>query len=282
VGERKTKAAVLGKPIAHSLSPVVHRAGYAAVGLSDWEYSVIECAEAELAGVVSALGPEWVGLSLTMPLKEAALDVAGEVSPLAAAIGAANTLVRRGSTWYADNTDAPGIVDALRWAELSTVDTVAVLGAGGTARAVLAAAADLGASVTLYARRADAIDELRPVAARLGIRANAADWSAAAHCGKADVVISTVPAGVADELAPAVAWRHDGVLLDAVYDPWPTRLAAAARGHGCRVVSGLDLLLAQAVRQFLLFTGEPAPVDAMRRALLAAAARRENGRSDRG
>jgi shikimate dehydrogenase len=276
------KAAVLGKPIAHSLSPVVHRAGYSAAELSDWEYSAIECAEVELAGVVSGLGADWVGLSLTMPLKEVALDVAGDVSPLAAALGAANTLVRRGSTWYADNTDAPGIVDALRWADVSTVDSVAILGAGGTARAALAAAANLGASVTLYARRADAIGELRPVATRLGIRVNAADWTAAPHCGRADLVISTVPAGVADELAPTIAWRRDGVLLDAVYDPWPTPLAAAARAHGCRVASGLDLLLAQAVRQFVLFTGEPAPIEAMRRALLAAAARRGTGRSDHG
>jgi shikimate dehydrogenase len=276
------KAAVLGKPIAHSLSPVVHCAGYAEAGLSGWEYSTIECAEAELAGVVSGLGPEWAGVSLTMPLKEVALDVASEVSPLASALGAANTLVRRGSVWYADNTDAPGLVDALRRAEVSTVDSVAILGAGGTARAALAAAAELGASVTLYARRPDAIDELRPVVARLGLRVNPADWAAADQCGKADVVISTVPAGVADELAPTVTWRREGVLLDAVYDPWPTPLATAARACGCRVVSGLDLLLAQAVRQFVLFTGSPAPVEAMRRALQAAAARRGTGRSDRG
>ena len=110
------RAAVLGKPIAHSLSPVLHQAGYAAVGLTGWEYTAVECAESELAGLVAGLDGSWAGLSLTMPLKEVALRVATAVSPLATALGAANTLVRREDGWYAENTDAPGMVDALRWA----------------------------------------------------------------------------------------------------------------------------------------------------------------------
>ena len=102
------RAAVLGKPIAHSLSPVIHNAGYAALGLTDWSYTAIECDEAELPGLVAGLGPEWAGLSLTMPLKEVALSVATTSSPLAATVGAANTLVRRPDGWYATNTDVDG------------------------------------------------------------------------------------------------------------------------------------------------------------------------------
>jgi shikimate dehydrogenase len=267
------RAAVLGKPVGHSLSPVIHNSGYAAAGLHGWEYSAIECAEAELPDLVAGLGPEWTGLSLTMPLKETAISVADSVSPLAAALGAANTLVHRGRSWHADNTDAPGMVDTLRAAGVSTVDAVAVLGAGGTARAALAAAAQLNATVTMYARRPAAIDELRPVADRLGVGLTGAPWSAAAACAGADAVISTVPKGVADELATA-PWRAGCVLFDATYDPWPTPLAAAAEGAGCRIVSGLDLLLAQAVHQFVAFTGVSAPVAAMRSALLAAASAR--------
>ena len=266
-------AAVLGKPIAHSLSPVLHNAGFAAAGLSGWRYTAIECAEAELADLVAGLGPEWVGLSLTMPLKEVALVVAGRVSPVAAALGAANTLVPRADGWYAENTDAPGMVDALRSAGLSTVDSVAILGAGGTARAALAAAQRLGARrVTVYARRPEAVDALRPVAGHLDLPLAYADFGGAADCGYADLVISTVPKGVADALT--VAWRPQTVLFDALYDPWPTPLAAAALAAGCPIVSGLDLLLTQALHQFALFTGRPAPADAMREALFTAAARR--------
>jgi shikimate dehydrogenase len=273
---------VLGNPVGHSLSPVIHNCGYAAAGLTNWRYGAIECAEAELADLLGRLGPEWAGLSLTMPLKEVGLIVADTVAPLAAALGAANTLVRRDDGWYADNTDAPGMVDALRSAGISTVDTMAVLGAGGTARAALAAAARLGAAVTVYARRPEAVDELRPVAERLGVALRCAPWTAAAGCGGAQVVISTVPKGVADPLAAAVRWRDGGVFFDAVYDPWPTPLAAAASAAGCRIVSGLDLLLAQAVPQFVAFTGVAAPVEAMRAALFAAAAARQGDPEGRG
>jgi len=267
------RAAVLGKPIAHSLSPVLHNSGYAAAGLVDWRYTAIECAEAELADLLTRLGPEWAGLSLTMPLKEVALAVADEVTPVAEALGAANTLVRGPRGWLAENTDAPGMVDALAEVSVSTVDTVAVLGAGGTARAALAAAARLGAaSVDVYARRVEAVAQLRPVADRLGLGLSHVDFGEAARCGAADLVISTVPKGVADTVV--VDWRPGAVLFDAIYDPWPTPLAAAAQAAGARIVSGLDLLLTQAVHQFRLFTGVPAPVAAMRTALWEAAARR--------
>src|SRR5690349_546674 len=125
------RAAVLGKPIAHSLSPVIHNAGYAAAGLDAWCYEAHECDEAQLAGFVAGLDETWVGLSLTMPLKEVALTVAADVSPRALALGAANTLVRRPAGWWAENTDAPGMVDALRSAGVVRPGRVSVLGAGG-------------------------------------------------------------------------------------------------------------------------------------------------------
>ncbi|MFI7429083.1 shikimate dehydrogenase [Micromonospora sp. NPDC049836] len=266
------RAAVVGKPIAHSLSPVIHQAGYAAAGLTGWSYTRIECAADELAGLVAGLGPEWAGLSVTMPGKEAALALAGEASPVAAAVGAANTLVRRcDGTWYADNTDVTGMVDVLTAAGVPAGATVTLLGAGGTARAALAAAARLGAAeVTVVARRPEAVHELRPVARSVGVPLTGAGWDGAPAHARADVVISTVPKGVADPLAENFDWRPGTVFFDALYDPWPTPLAAAALAAGCRVVSGLDLLLAQAVDQFAQFTGVPAPVEAMRAALAAA------------
>ncbi|TCB95307.1 shikimate dehydrogenase [Micromonospora zingiberis] len=266
------RAAVLGKPIAHSLSPVIHNAGYAAAGLDGWSYTRIECAAAELPDLVAGLGPEWAGLSVTMPGKEAALVVAAEVSPVAAAVGAANTLVRRpDGSWYADNTDVTGMVEVLTEAGVREGATVTVLGAGGTARAALAAAARLhAAGVTVVARRPAAVAELAPVAHTLGLTVTAAPWSDAAALAEADVLISTVPKGAADELAGTVRWRPGTVVFDAIYDPWPTPLAASAGAAGCRIVSGLDLLLAQAVGQFEQFTGIPAPRAAMSAALSAA------------
>ncbi|GAB3958762.1 shikimate dehydrogenase [Micromonospora vulcania] len=265
----RRRAAVLGKPIAHSLSPVIHNAGYVAAGLTGWSYTRIECAAAELPDLVAGLGPEWAGLSVTMPGKEAALAVADAAAPVAAAVGAANTLVRRpDGSWYADNTDVAGMVDVLTAAGVVTGATMTVLGAGGTARAALAAAARLScSSVTVVARRSEAIDELRPVADTLGVVLTAGDWADAPRHLSADVVVSTVPKGVADPLAGAVTGRPGAVFFDALYDPWPTPLAASAVAAGLRVVSGLDLLLAQAVGQFEQFTGVAAPVEAMRAAL---------------
>ncbi|NJP33836.1 shikimate dehydrogenase [Micromonospora thermarum] len=266
------RAAVVGKPIAHSLSPVIHNAGYAAAGLAGWSYTRFECAESELPGLVAGLGPEWAGLSVTMPGKEAALAVAAAASPVATAVGAANTLVRRpDGTWYADNTDVAGMVEVLADAGVRPDATVTVLGAGGTARAAVAAAARLRArAVTVVARRAEAIDDLRPVAGAVGVPLVGAPWDDATGQAGADVVISTVPKGVADPLAASVTWRPGTVLFDALYDPWPTPLAAAARTAGCRIVSGLDLLLAQAIGQFEQFTGVPAPRAAMAAALAEA------------
>jgi shikimate dehydrogenase len=268
------RAAVCGKPIGHSLSPVVHSAGYAAAGLLTWTYTAIECAETELAGLVAGLGPEWAGLSLTMPLKEVGLTLAAAASPVATAIGAANTLVRRpDGTWFADNTDVPGMVRVLSDAGLAPDPAVTVLGGGGTARAALAAATILGArEVTVVTRRPEVREALAPAADALGVKLIAAGWADAVAAFDADAVISTVPKGAADTLATAVRWRPGTVLFDAIYDPWPTPLAASAAGHGIAVVSGLDLLLAQALGQFEQFTGvTPAPETAMRAALTAAA-----------
>ncbi|QSB03880.1 shikimate dehydrogenase [Natronoglycomyces albus] len=264
------RAAVLGSPIAHSLSPVIHNAGFAAAGLIDWSYDKHQVSEDELASFVAGLGAEWVGLSLTMPLKEVALDVADEVRPIARLLGAANTLVRHEGGWIADNTDAAGLVDALAEAGVCAGGRVAILGAGGTARAALGAAAQLGAvGVTVYARREAAIDELKPAAEALALPLHPATWDEARAAGEADIVISTVPKGVADDLE--ITWHPAGVLFDVVYDPWPTALAAKAEEAGCLVLPGHELLLAQAVRQWKLFTGrKDAPVAQMRSALATA------------
>lgn len=260
------RAAVLGSPVAHSLSPVLHTAAYAALGLDGWTYTAHECIESGLAAFVDGLDGGWAGLSLTMPLKRVALDVADETSPLAAAVGAANTLLV-GDRRYADNTDVAGIVAALG----PVAGRAVVLGAGGTARAALAALRELGVdTVDVLVRDVGRTAELRAAAERLGTApgVHAALADPARFVDGADVVVSTLPAGAADH----VACRGAGTVLDAVYAPWPTRFAAQATG--ARVVSGLEMLLHQAVAQVELMTGRPGPVAAMSAALDAAVAAR--------
>ncbi|NMI01020.1 shikimate dehydrogenase [Pseudonocardia acidicola] len=269
------RAAVLGSPIRHSLSPVLHGAAYAALGLDGWSYDAHECDEAGLPGFVDALGPEWAGLSLTMPLKRVALQVADRVCPLAEATGAANTLVLGPGGRLAENTDVIGIVAALREAGAGRAGRAVVLGAGGTAQAALAALRELGTDDPLVLVRDTArAGELQAAADRLGVsptvRAALTDPArAAAELADADVVISTLPAGAADALA-AASWSPSTTVVDVIYAPWPTAFAAGAAAAGCTVVSGLAMLLHQAVAQVELMTGRPGPVEAMRAALDAA------------
>src|SRR4051812_35142132 len=194
------RAAVLGFPIEHSLSPALHAAAYAALGLTGWSYDRIACREGELAPLVDRLGPEWVGLSLTMPLKRVALDVADEVSPLAAAVGAANTLLLAGRR-RAENTDVAGIVGALREAGVAGLDSAVVLGAGGTAQAALAALAELGVRApTVLVREPARAADLRAAAQRLGVRPDIRPGLLDGPIPPADVVLSTLPSGAADPL----------------------------------------------------------------------------------
>jgi shikimate dehydrogenase len=276
VDQTVRRAAVLGSPIKHSLSPVLHGAAYQALDLLDWHYDEIECDEASLPSLVDSMGPEWAGLSLTMPLKRVALTVADEVSPLAKAVGAANTLVfTPAGGRRADNTDVGGVVSALREAGLTRVERAVILGAGGTAQSALAAVRELGdQSPTVLVRNLTRTCELRATAERLGMRPTISDGLFTAPLPAADLVISTLPGGAADPLS-ASRWKPDTMVLDVVYTPWPTPFAGSALAAGCRVVSGLTVLLYQAVAQVELMTGHPGPVEAMRTALLAAVAARQ-------
>jgi shikimate dehydrogenase len=259
------RAAVLGRPVGHSLSPVLHTAAYAALGLADWSYTAVDCGEDELPGLLAGLGPEWAGLSLTMPLKRVALAAADAVDPLAAAVGAANTLLLGGRR-RAYNTDVAGIAAALREAGATQPRSAVVLGAGGTAQAALAALRTLGLDgVVVLVRDPGRAGELRAAGDRLGV---AVDVRAGlpGPVPAADLVVSTLPAGAADRLRPPAG----AVVLDVVYAPWPTPFAAAAEAAGGTVVSGLAMLLHQAAAQVELMTGHPAPVPAMRAALDAA------------
>lgn len=267
-GAEIRKAAVLGSPIAHSRSPQLHLAAYRALGLP-WTYERIECTAEQLPELVDGLGPEWVGLSVTMPGKEAALAYATERTERAELVGSANTLVRIDGGWRADCTDVDGVLGALRGGGVDTLSEAMVLGAGGTARPALLALAELGATaVTIVARDAGRAASAVDLAHRLELAATVIGFDPAvvgATARRSGAAVSTVPPAAAAVVADAVAAAP--VVLDAIYNPWPTPLAEAVVGAGHTVVSGLDMLINQAYGQVEQFTGRPAPRAAMAAAL---------------
>ncbi len=259
------RAAVLGSPIAHSLSPVLHRAAYAELGLP-WQYDAIDVAAGDLAEFLATCDDNWVGLSLTMPLKEVVLGMLDQVSDLAAKTRSANTVLRRDGLLVGYNTDVAGIQWALEGAATDTRGSAAIFGAGATARSGVAALGALGFSdVVVVARRPEAVATMADAAGISGIALATEPWSRGTEVLGSDVVISTVPVGVADELARSVP-HQPGVLLDVVYAPWPSVLAKSWRDQGGIVVGGFEMLLGQAIRQVELMTGTTAPVAAMRAA----------------
>jgi len=269
------RAAVLGSPIGHSLSPALHLAAYRALHLSDWAYEVHQVEAPSLPAFVAALGPEWAGLSLTMPLKEAAFEVADEVSDLAREVGAINTLVRRvDGGWRGHNTDVYGVSQALREAGCERVASALVLGSGATARSVVAALATLGCPRVTFAVRSAARPETLTQAARAGLEVDVVGLGEVADVlDGSQVVVSTLPATAwADLLFPKGSRLADHLLLDVVYAGWPTPLARMFGAAGARVVSGFEMLLHQAAEQVYQMTGLRPPVDQMRAAGLAAMA----------
>lgn len=303
--ERPRRAAVIGRPVAHSLSPVLHRAAYADLGLDDWSYEAIDLGPEELPGLLAELaaapgprGPEraWAGLSVTMPHKQAILPLLDVVDPLAHSVGAANTVIAQrsgaGPALLAGfNTDVAGIAEAVRETRGAGGGSgregrgALVLGSGATACSALAALVELGAGpITVAARRHAGPGRALSAAHRMGLEIEALTWSpgdeasdarVAQLAARAGTVVSTLPAGAADALAAHLAGARGGrgpagVLLDVVYDPWPSPLAAAWRGAGAALAPGWLMLLHQAVAQVRLMTGRSPRVEPMREALGAA------------
>ncbi len=273
------RCAVLGAPIAHSLSPALHRAAYAELGL-DWRYDAIEVDAARLPAFLDGLDATWRGLSLTMPLKRAVLPLADSVDAWAELAGAANTLVLEAGARAAYNTDVPGAREALRERSERALGSAVVLGGGATAASTLLALADLGCrDAVLAVRDRSRAEETATVVRR---HPEAPELSVVTldslTAVEADVVVSTVPAAAQDDVLRA-ALRAVPIVFDVVYDPWPTPLAHDAVASGRVLVSGLDLLAHQAVLQVRLMTGRSVGVEVLRRAGEQELARRSVHRS---
>jgi shikimate dehydrogenase len=257
------RCAVLGSPIEHSLSPALHAAAYASLGLK-WSYERVEVDRKQLGPFVDSLDASWRGLSLTMPLKEAVLEL-GEVNELARLAGGGNTLILERGTRRVYNTDVGGLTWAVRQATAASVPRVTILGAGATARAALIAVAQLGAQqVSVLVRTPSRSESLRALGHQVGVELDIRPWSV--QLPDADLVVSTVISGAADSTARAVA-DSAPVIVDVIYDPWPTVLAMTAQQAGCTVISGRDLLVGQALLQIELMTGRSVGADVLYAAL---------------
>ncbi|PZE65379.1 shikimate dehydrogenase [Curtobacterium sp. MCBD17_021] len=255
----RTQLAVLGSPIAHSLSPALHAAAYDVLGLP-FSYGRHEIASGELAAFVAGLGPEWRGLSLTMPLKREVLPLLDRTTPLVDELGVANTVAFRqeGSSVVlaGANTDVAGLVRPV--AALGHVPGEAtILGGGATAASALTASLRLGASlVRVFLRDTGKAGDLVMLAARLGVTLEVHPLDDLSSAGPMGFVVSTLPGGAADDL-PLVPSGPDAVLFDVAYEPWPTRASTAWNAAGGRVLNGLDMLSEQAVGQIRFFlTGD--------------------------
>lgn len=278
---RVNRLEVWGDPISHSRSPQLHKAAYAALGY-DWAYGRRRVEERSFESELRGLDSSWRGLSLTMPLKGVAFAAAAERDRRAELTGAVNTLLLDPAGRHRGfNTDVGGIVRALTEEGVRFVRDARIVGAGATAASALVALAELGANrVEVVARRREAVDPLRSLGEALGVRVSGNSFEASEY-GAVTVTVATLPgdARVADTTASALA-RAGGLLFDVVYGHWPTPLSRAWEAAGASGVSGLGMLLHQALLQVRIFAlgdaaaelpGETAVLDAMRRSLEAPA-----------
>ena len=255
-GAGRTRLAVLGSPIAHSKSPLIHNAAYDVLGLP-WTYDRSEVTGAALGDYLGTLDESWRGLSLTMPLKRDVLPFLTDSDPLVDTVGAANTVLFGDDRIRGFNTDVFGVEQSFRDAGVTSLGTVLVLGGGATAASVIAGVARLGASaVTLSVRTPTKAQALAVLGARLGIDVVVRTWGDVADVTP-DAVVSTVPGGQNDLEFPAPLRAHS-VLFDVAYDPWPSNAAQQWMDVGGGVIPGIDLLVNQAVGQIRVFVaGDP-------------------------
>lgn len=269
-------AAVIGSPIAHSLSPVIHRAAWQQLGIDGWEYRRAEVTEESLPTFIGQLDESFRGLSVTMPCKQAVMPLLDAIDPLASAVGAVNTVVPSAGMLAGFNTDVTGIASAIRRAcsrsGVPVPSSALVLGARATASSALAALGELGiTTTTVAARRFGGPGSVISAASRLGVSVEQVMWSdvsaVASAAARADVLISTLPAGVADAIASRLAPREGQILLDVIYSPRDTALRTTFEKAGGVVAEGTDMLVYQGAAQVQLMTGRSPDPAVMRHAL---------------
>lgn len=262
------KAAVLGSPISHSLSPIIHRAAYFELGLAA-SYEAIEVGAGELKKFLDSLDNSWTGFSLTMPLKEEVLKLADFIDPIASKITSANTLFKGGPGWSATSTDITGIKSVIASNCNREIDSVLVIGAGATARAVVGACDLIAQKITVMSRSPARISQMLPCASRAKL--DFISWGQDSLIGKVDLVVNTTPKFVADSLASQLSSKPHGALLEVLYQPWPTALLSRWQSLGADTIDGLELLINQGMDQIEIFTGKTLDRAALSKVMRSAA-----------
>lgn len=270
--------AVLGSPIRHSLSPVLHRAAYAELGL-DWTYDAVEVGEPDLAAFMDGLDATWRGLSLTMPLKRSVIALLDDREDVVRATGVANTVVLEAGRRLGYNTDIPGSENAIRERTGASLHSAIILGGGATAASLGWALTDLGCGeVRFFVRNPATVAETVAVIKQhpRSPRVELGTFAELGEARAADVIASTIPVEAqTSALMDSMEHSGAGVVFDVIYDRWPTPLARWAVAEGRTLVSGLDLLCHQAALQVELMTGQVPSVAIMREAGLKELAARE-------
>lgn len=246
------KAGVLGSPISHSLSPLLHTTAYRALAI-DGEYKAYEVASGGLKEFLLDQGKALNCLSLTMPLKEEALTFADHVSTISRQIASGNTLYKKEDGWHLTSTDVEGFSFALAGAGNLSTQTVLIIGAGATARAVAAACNREATSITVVGRSASRHESIRLAAPLCSI--NFVDWDSQVDLDIFDLVVNTTPADTAALFLERVN-DPKGVFFEVIYNPWPTALLDKWRRAGGSYVDGLDLLIHQAISQIEVFADQ--------------------------
>lgn len=258
------KAAVLGSPIAHSLSPRLHMAAYEFLKI-DGTYTSFDVPAGTLKNFLSDKSDSWTGFSLTMPLKEEALSCVELVEPLVQRIQSGNTLVKESSGWKLFSTDVLGFRNAWRMHNVNNPSSVVIIGSGATARAALAAFDTSGTKFRVIHRNSEREDSMKKCRVDSSIEFH--PWIFDNFILQADLVINTTPKLALDGFSPEISSKPQGTFFDVIYNPWPTHFAQAWKGQGGKVIGGLDLLIAQGVEQIKLFSKSTLPTDELTRYL---------------
>jgi shikimate dehydrogenase len=253
MSQQLIRVAVIGHPITHSLSPVLHRAAFEFLGING-TYDAIEVGPGQLADFFQAEAGNFDYLSITMPLKEEALALKVSMDSLIARVQTANTLYRAHEEWHLTSTDGAGFLEALNVRGNTSFDSVLVLGAGGTARAVVGALDSCSAKVTVLGRTSS-----RKSALESAVQSSEFEyqmWNEQIDFADYDLVVNTTPAGAADLIADSLTSVTPGLLFEVIYNPWPTYLASRWRDSGGEVISGVEMLLYQGIAQLELVLDE--------------------------
>jgi shikimate dehydrogenase len=243
------RGAVIGSPITHSLSPLLHREAFSFLGI-EGSYERKEVALDSLASFFSESSQDFDYLSITMPLKEEALSLPVIIEPVAARIQSANTLYRRDDKWHLTSTDGSGFISALRHQGFTAFDRVLVLGAGGTARAVVGSLDGIAKEIVVLGRTSTRREVLQSAVSQSHFEYQR--WSDSPGLKEYDLVVNTTPAGAADLLADSLSPGNCPLFFDVIYKPWPTVLGARWEDCGGKVINGIELLLYQGIQQLSL------------------------------